>query len=209
LTSKYTYLLFLIAALWLGACESDISGVAQSTSEKLNWPSDGLSAGEYKAWVMDESHGFTRRKTLNEFEVMMTYVPSELKAIRELGAECDDMARRKQEAENFSELEFYELTLAIPSFKDEAIKYGVGDQVEYQNRVQYYGFHAHDDALLICGKDSITCPIHTWERTYNATNKVVLEFAFPAATLQNKKEEPREIIFNERIFGCGPIHFRF
>lgn len=206
--NKNSILLFVLASI-LFSCEQNIEGTAQSNSEKLQWPDGELTAAEFASWVRSEENGFVRNKPINDITFSATYVPAEFKAIRELGHDANDISKRKEVAQNYMDLEFYELGITIPEFSDEALKYGVGDLTNYQERVQYYSFGAHRDALLICKGDTILCPVHTWERTFQAKNNITLGFAFPADKLKDNKDEPRELVFYDRIFGKGPLHFRF
>lgn len=192
------------------SCKGDlIEGNSPSRSSKLDWPSGGLSIIEYTEWINDSENGFVRNKVFDALHFQAKYIPSELKAIRSLGVEAENFEKRKHEAELFRELEFYEIILTVVDHNDELLNYQLATQEEYQRRVQYFGFYANQDAQIICGEDTISCPHHTWERTYDAVNKVVLEFAFPANSLTNCEHEQRELIYNDSVFGNGPIHFRF
>lgn len=195
--------------LFLCSCEEGIESTAQSQSAKLNWPDESLPASEFASWVREEENGFIRKKPINDITFSASYIPAEFKAIRELGSEANDMSKRREVAANYQDLEFYEVGITIPDFQDEAIRYGVGDMTNYQERVQYYSFGANRDVLLICNGDTVECPVHSWERTFQAQNNITLGFAFPAEKLKDYKNHPRELVFYDRIFGKGPLHFRF
>jgi hypothetical protein len=191
------------------ACNETTVAVAPNVSDRLEWPKPNLSVKDYAAWLEDESHGFTKRRQFDKIHADAMYVPAEYKAIQELGSTGNDEVRRKEVAEGYSELEFYRITLSIPEYNDEAIKYGSSGNEAYQQRVHSYSFMANHDAKLICGNDTLACPIHTWERSFNASNKIVLEFAFPAKEIKPIAHESREFIFYDGIFGLGPLHYRF
>jgi|GEM_PF-5485101 len=203
-------LIAALASTALLACGGEsIKGNAPSDAASLNWPKSNLTTHEYKEWVTQADNGFVRSKKIDAITFKASYVTSEMKAIRSLGVAAEDIELRRKESELFAELEFYQLTITANGFQDELLKFQLDSQEDYQGRVQYYGFYANQDALLVCGGDTINCPVHTWERTYDAINSVVLEFAFPAATLKDCLNEQREMIYTDRVFGNGPIHFRF
>ncbi|MFM9986071.1 MAG: hypothetical protein ACKVOK_12605 [Flavobacteriales bacterium] len=199
----------LLIALNLISCSEEPSGLSHSQAEGVRWPDSELSAAEYQNWVKNVDNGFTSKKSFDEIEIAAVYVPAELKAIRELGPEAADKTKLNAAINNYTELEFYELTITMPRFNDEALKYNLSSQEEYQHRIEYYSFHANADALLVLEGDTVKCPVHSWERTYNGTNKIVLSLAFPAEELKNKRQVTRELIYTDAIYGLGPLHFRF
>lgn len=203
-------ILILALLLVISSCrEETIEGSAPSKSPGLNWPSFGLTTAEYKAWLAEKDNGFVRSKQFDPLKFEALYVPSEMKAIRSLGPEAENLERRKEEAKLFSDLEFYQISISADGFRNELLNFQLKDQTEYQERVQYFGFYANQDAIMVCGNDTISCPVHTWERTYDAVNKVVLEFAFPANSLKNCESDNRVLIYTDRVFGNGPLYFRF
>lgn len=203
--------ILLLIAMTMIACSGDpIEGVASAKSDRLEWPGTALTPSEYREWIEDPAHGFVRTKTLGAFIIEARYVTPELKAIQILGEASTDIELRRAEARRYSELEYYSISLKLPEYKDELLKLNVGNDIGmYQQRVQYYGFYVHQDVKLITGSDTIPCAVHNWERTYGAANKIQLEFAFPSSSLLNREESFREFIFTDRVFGNGPIHFRF
>jgi hypothetical protein len=211
MSATKTNSILLLIAISMIACSGDpIEGVAPAKSDRLEWPGAGLTPAEYREWIEDPSHGFVRTKTLGAFIIEARYLTAELKAIQILGDASADVELRRAEAQKYSELEYYSISLKMPEFKDELLKLNVHNDIGlYQQRVQYYGFYAHQDAKLITGGDTIPCAVHNWERTYNAANKLQLEFAFPSSSLLNREDLFREFIFTDRIFGNGPIYFRF
>lgn len=208
-TSINKIIAILGISLLLFSCKQEETGISASQTESLNWPDKDLPVGDYQAWIKNPENGFCKSRTIESKIFTMTYLPSEFKAIQQLRKESENLALREEVAQEYSHLEFYELEIALPEFKDEAIKYVTSDPTDYQKLVQYYGFMANRDLKIVVGGDTILCPVHTWERTYNAANKIVLEFGFPADQLKDKTKETRDIIFYDRVFGCGPIHFRF
>lgn len=199
--------IFLLSVM-LYACQGSEKREQEYSSPSLIWPSDDATSSEYLNWIQEAENGFKKTKTIGEFKFTATYIPHIAKAIRELGEKSNDLQLRSQVAEEYSDLENYELEITIPMYNDELIRYNVNGEEEYSKRVNHYSFSANQQCSLVLNGDTLPCPVHVWERTFQAVNQIKLQLAFPASNIKSP-DCKRELIFDDIIFNNGPIHFLF
>ena len=72
--------------------------------------------------------------------------------------------------------------------------------------VSYFTNDAYKDAFMVFDKDTLYCQMHHFERTYKLNPGVVVSFIFDNYKNQST---PGYFVFNDQIFGNGPVRINF
>jgi hypothetical protein len=162
-----------------------------------------LSPLQYVKWVENESNGLKLKKGIGDHEFSIQYKPLEYIALMEKKDERiseNEVSKRTNELKG---MEYY--TFRISSTKNkEILTDNIGSENEYYERLQYCMSPMQDDINLVKGTDTIPCALFHFERTYGMTHYCNFVLGFPTDNEKDKTED-RKFIYNDRLFGNGPV----
>ena len=162
-----------------------------------------LSVSDYLEWVNNPENGLKVSKELNDYKFELLYKPVEYIAINEQRKLDVDTISYYHRIEELKEMQYY--TLKIETLTGlEMMKAGIGSEQEYSNRLQYFSDLAQYDITLVDGGDTLTCALFHFERNYGVApyNNIVLGF------FNNKKNNSKTLIFNERVLEVGRVKLK-
>jgi hypothetical protein len=84
--------------------------------------------------------------------------------------------------------------------------HGSGDKNEYHIRNNFLMFGQKDFISLLRGNDTIPCQLYHFVNYQGLTPYADILVGFKSDSLSN---EDRELIYDDQIFGFGPLHYTF
>jgi hypothetical protein len=166
-----------------------------------------LAPREYVQWMQDPENGIKKEKTIDDVIFSALYKPSEYIICMEEKKDqlTDSLVKKRQE--EFSDMEYFDLTIALESGQGELLKHGLTSIAQYDERVQYFAFEMQKDIKLVEDGDTIPCGLYHFERAYDVApySKFMLGF------VKNKKtgSKERTLVFYDRVFNKGLIKFTY
>lgn len=157
-----------------------------------------LAPVEYMAWVKDTANGLHVRKCYGEICYAVQYKPTSYVALQELKNPMPTSAELQAAEAQYVDLEYFTLSLTIPSITGEVLKVNVADHNEYSQRLLYLNTVVQQDLALVVSSDTLPCVLHHFERGYDVSPACNLLLAFPKSE-ENGKD--KTLLFNDRMFG--------
>jgi hypothetical protein len=99
-----------------------------------------------------------------------------------------------------------QFSIGSDSLDQELLKYGLTDEMEYQNRITYYSFNMNKDIFLVVGTDTLPCVTYQWERGFDLSRKLVFQLVFSAKDWKGKVDG-FQLVYYDRVFNNGIIKF--
>src|SRR5690606_26937925 len=81
------------------------------------------------------------------------------------------------------------------------LKFNLSSEQEYYSRLEYFTNHIKKDISIVSEGDTIECIDVHMERSFDASPTLDLSLIFS----EIDKSKPFTLIYNERVFGTGPI----
>lgn len=134
-----------------------------------------LSSIEYVNWYKTSAENCNELKT-NSFIYELRYISPEATALMEFGPDKDSISKYAPEFNRWSN---FNLKIYAAEKEKDILKYGITQDQEYYERLQYLiADFANDAKILLKNKDTISCAFHHYERTYNVTPFANLTLSF-------------------------------
>lgn len=113
-----------------------------------------------------------------------------------------------QRAIDYNALHYIQFSMENKEFKSELLRFALSSAEDYADRIDYFSFRCGKDALLIeDGKDTLRAVFANYERTFDASPKINIVFAFERKT--QKPLSTIRFIFNDEVFSNGKLNFEF
>jgi len=197
-------LFFSIALMTFISSCTGVGGKSRAGKEENN---EQLTPKEYVQWLQDKDNGIKKEKNIDDITFSLQYKPAEyIVCMEEKKDQISDSLLKKQQ-EEFSDMEYYDLTIALSEGQGELLKHDLTSITQYDERVQYFAFDMQQDIKLIEDGDTIPCSLYHFERTYDVApySKFLLGF------VKGKNAEPKERIltFYDKVFNKGLIKFTY
>lgn len=167
-----------------------------------------LQPAEYIRWVENVENGLRTEKVINGYYFRLQYKPDNYIVLRELGVEnsynTSLFNRRKAELDSFY---YFNLDISSADKSKSILSNQLNNNEEYYSRLNYFTSFAQQDIKLISNKDTISCALYHFERTYDLSpfNTIVIGFKQPKNKEFLKKD--LQILFDDKVLSVGPINF--
>ncbi|MBA4241928.1 MAG: hypothetical protein C0448_14475 [Sphingobacteriaceae bacterium] len=160
-----------------------------------------LSPNDYVNWVEDNDNGLNVSKDFKGISFHVLYKPVNYIVAKEFlngGVKKNETGKRITELGN---MQYVTLRINV-SNSNEVLGANLKSQNEYYERLEYYMNNIQDDLMLIEDKDTLPCLLSHFERNYGLApyNDIVLAFGESI-----NKSADKLIVFNDRVFGTGPV----
>lgn len=201
----------IIVVLILQACknvpaENSLENISENI-QKINTVNQEVSIPEYFRWVENKENGLIKRKEIGNYFFELQYKPTEYVTLQMLQDEKFDSLTFKKESENNSDMLYFTLRIGSIEGNDSPISSNMQESGEFFKRVEYLSFEIQKDFKLVEGRDTLSCLLNHFERTYELTpyNTFVLAFANPVEG--GVPEKDLKFIYNDNVFGSGTVNF--
>jgi len=161
-----------------------------------------LSEGELKKYVQEEKHGLKKTIKTGNYNLTVTYKPSDLLVIQELSERKDTVllaALQRKYAKN------HYFILSIQREGKEALP--EGDNNKFSEVLQTISFRMGDHLNITMNKDTIPLSDYAFSRTFGMATSTDLLLAFEKK--RGKENKVVQINLNEFGLDLGNHSFRF
>ena len=166
---------------------------------------DTLPAAGYVQWVENEDNGLRISKQMGDYKLTVQYKPLDYVVLMEEKTEKLAALLLKQRTAQLDQMQYFSLRLqsAIPGANVSDLALIDNDHASVIN---YFTFGMQENIYLVEGKDTLSCKLFQFERTYDLAPYVdfVLAFDQPA----DKQPSDKVFVFNDTKLGIGPVRFQ-
>lgn len=166
-----------------------------------------VTPDEYLEWYKKNKKDLIIRKEIGDLWFEAEYTPIDYLILKQLNYngefDKDSFLTIKKDKEN---MEYFIYRIGLKNNPVDLLNYNLTDKNEYFSRIQYYSFYFKDNIRLITDKDSLSCNLSLFERTYGLTPYLTLNIMFNKT--QNIKTE-KIIEYEDVIFNSGKIKILF
>ncbi len=167
------------------------------------------SVAEYKEWINNPKHGYTKEKYVDNIKIKVQYRPiemmiaNEVKHINNISDTSMDSLKK-----SYGNSRYFIMEIGYDERNGEKnadlVRAGAATYNAYSEKVQQLAFGLENNVRIVCGKDTVAPTLYNYERGYELGKKESFVFAFPALNT-------KEIIFiyADEIFGTGINKFQF
>lgn len=164
-----------------------------------------LSPRDYMTWLQENRSNLIKRKEVGNFFFEVEYMPAAEMILKDIKDPEIDIKKFRKELREEQNMQCFVFKIGLIGEYD-IMNYGVTGANDYSLRVKYFSFDMQNDLQLVDGKDTLCCQHHIFERTYGLTPHLTFSEGFSAI---NNDNEEKIFIFNDRMFGNGPIKIKF
>jgi hypothetical protein len=161
--------------------------------------------GDLVKWVENPDNGLCREKTVGDFTIFAQYKP--LSYII-----CSETRNKTLTEENYiarerelSGMEYFQVRLQTPN--PDPLIYGGSDQNSYHMRNDFLMFGQKDHICLLRGADTVACSMYQFVNYQGLAPYADILLGFRSDS--SKLDSDRELIYDDQVFGLGPVHFTF
>ncbi len=159
-----------------------------------------LNKDEYLKWYQENKDSFIFTKDIDVVHYSLEIIPESVFLAKRLEKEQNQQSR-------IVDNKALQYIFKISNVKGNSILYyGIRQQQDYFNRVNYYSFGAENDFLLFNKSDTSYCNGVHFERTYELTPYITLDLNFSDMDLYSNKND-LTFEYNDQVFNNGKIRF--
>ncbi len=189
-------ILSIISLLFLISC-----GTKEFTSES-----------DYYKFINNEKNGLTKKKTTNEFEITVKFLPTDYLVFKEVKDKIIDKKTIDSLEKIYSSSKSFLISINPLRKVDnnDALFYNAQNMEDYKERILMLNFHP-EEYLRIETQNKVYYPVlSTMENVYNIDDKrsIVLVFTDDDKNCELYKDD-LDFIFEDKIFDTGINHFVF
>lgn len=194
-------ILFLILVVIVSCEEYSLNNNSDSYFNDVKQNSKtSLQVYDYINWIENTENGLNISKDINGYIFRLQYKPYSYIALLEKGQEINDNDLCTY-GKNLSGLQYYTFSIRVKDIDVSPIEYL---QYPEDALVKYFSFDMERDLYLVEGKDTFSCVLFNFERTYgvNPWHNFVLGFETneeDSISFKNNKT----FIFKDKIFDVG------
>jgi hypothetical protein len=166
---------------------------------------DELPVESYIEYIKTPVNSLSLIKKMDDFTFTAKYIPQEYMALRELGVDSLNPESFAKRVSELSELQYFTFSIQNKNYRNELLKYNLGNESEYYSRIEYFSFKMQEDIKLIDGNDTLMCELFHFERTYDIATYITFTMAFK----NTKNFNDRIFTFNDLVFKNGQINITF
>jgi hypothetical protein len=199
--------IFVCFVMLYAACSPKKDGHAVSMAENaMQSTSPELSSEGYMEFVKDNSHDLAQSKEIGDFVYTVRFLPAEYLVLRELGNDTINKQEFDKKTKEMNELQYFNFMIQNKAFNQELLRFQLTGENEYYSRIEYFSFKMQDDIKLVDGKDTLSCELFHFERTYDIAPYLTFNVAFKNT---NNKTGGKTFSFDDMIFKNGKINITF
>ena len=162
------------------------------------------TVGEFVKWIENPENGLRRSKESEGFEVIAQYRPVAYIICSESKNKTLTPEQYEKRKLQLDGMEYYQVRLR--STLGDPLMFGSSDQNVYHMRNNYLMFGQKEDISLLRNNDTIPCSLYHFVNYQGLAPYADILLGFTADTTFNGEHE---LIYNDRVFGFGPLHFTF
>lgn len=160
-------------------------------------------------WIADEDNGMVKKTEANNFKLTMKYLPPELLALNETGAN-DSLGRYEKFLKEFEQSRTFVLSIKNNDPRVDITNYGITDMTDYKIRISYLNFFIKDDIYIITQSGKKIKPVlSTMENIYEIGDTKSIYIVFADDNAEVLKSNTLDIVFEDNITDTGISHFLF
>ncbi len=142
--------------------------------------------------------------TIGAFEISSYFRPTKYLAMRELikhGNIADDTTGLEQEMQKYRNAIYFDVRIQLKN-RDNIIIYGLHNQTDYAQRIDYLNNGIYNDFYLITEAMHKIKPIgHCFQNTFGAGNSCDISLVFSVESIEASKK--LVLVYQDRIFGIN------
>jgi len=164
-----------------------------------------LAPAEYEAWYVEEKKSLQAEKQVGELKFELQYRPADhvlLLDTKNMQLSAAELEARRRE---LAGLQHFTLRLSAEGHTDDLLKFRLSNAGEYASRVEYFAFGLQKELKLVEDGDTLPCVLFQYERTFGVSPYSTFVLAFPAREPKKKSAQDKTLIYNDVIFGSGPV----
>ena len=161
----------------------------------------------FEKWMKNNKNGLVKEKIINRLKYKVCFQPIDwlmLKSDKQLVMN-DQVSKIKKDYESVLT---FTIDITDTSESYSMLRYELGHENEYYDRINYYSNIIQNDLYLVDGTDTLPCMFTHMEQTYNVSpiNTITVEFVRKDKT---KKYNDTWLVYNDRVFNSGILKFFF
>ncbi len=158
-----------------------------------------LPAKDYIRWVRDIRNGLHKQKQVGEYVFDIQYKPSEYSSLTERA--ISDSSNKQ------SDMVYLTLKLKVQQEgkPTDILRYKLGSEKEYYDRLYYYSFRFVNDLYLLNGDEKIPCSVFHFERSYDLSAYRTWIIGF----YTHLKENDLILVIDSPQMDTGPVRIRW
>jgi len=202
---KNNFLLLMFLFISLISCnrQEGVLSTYESNNQESNVPviNGKISPGEYISWV---DKYYSQKVTIGEITYELKYLPVSYMLLT--NQEYSDEKQFQKDLKDNDNSHYFSLKISRSDYSGDPLKSGISSENEYYGRVEYLSFGIASDVVLIENGDTLPCTVNSYERSFNVGPYITEMLTFSKGT---EKPVDRVLVYNDRLFGNGPVKFRF
>jgi hypothetical protein len=165
---------------------------------------NSLPPTEYAKWIENEKNGLKIKKTIGEYEFILQYKPVEYVVVMEEKNERLEKKTLDNRIEKLNGLQYFNLRLKSTDEKINVMNVNVKDDMDYNNKLNYFTFAMQQDVHLVEGNDTLNCSLFQFERNYELAPYVDFVMAFEKPKTK-EGESDKQFVFDDKFLGIGAV----
>ena len=163
---------------------------------------------EYVNWIKNAENGLRKSKEIDNYIIDVQYKPVDYVIANELRKETITKEEYQQKLQEFKGMDYFTLKLDVKNTPLSVMKYGLQDEAQYQQRVQYFSFDMQRDIKLVSDNDTIPCSLYHFERSYDLGKHRNFVLGF-AKSKTAEAATDKMLVMDYTEFGLGIIKIKF
>jgi hypothetical protein len=162
-----------------------------------------LEPEKYMQWLNDKKNLLIVEREKSDFIFSAQYKTPEYMTLVDQGTEI----RRElfdKKLQEFRGLEYYSIRIGSGDRSSDAMKYKTNGEDMYLKRLSYFTSGIEKDIRLACGKDTFTCSVFLFERSYKMASYESFLVAFDTKNAP-LDQSGRVLIVNPKNLGTGQV----
>jgi hypothetical protein len=168
-----------------------------------------LNREAYIRWMNDPECPLKNEKQIGDYTFIAQYKPIDLVALGEFSIEdLPNGVAFDSIKKEFEGMQYFVLKIGVSDASKDMLSFGISNQQEYYNRVEYFATHAQQDLYLVEGTDTLPCRLYHFERTYGVSpfNNLLIGFE---NNMEADNVKTKRLHFNDQALGHGMLQFNF
>lgn len=159
------------------------------------------SLPEFVQWFENDENEMIQTKTIGAIQFIAFYTPVKYKAAKELQVNHTDSVSYKLKLKEAGDMEYFTFRIKCLTDNTELLKFGITNEGEYYQRLEYFSFKMQDDFKMVEGSDTLSCSLFHYERVYGLSPHATFLIGFP----KRKGLKDISLIYNDKVFNKGNI----
>jgi hypothetical protein len=166
-----------------------------------------ISSDDMLSYTIQPENGLLKTKKINEYTYSVKYKSIPYIIAQESGGKTISRADYKNKISELEGLQYFDLRLQVENTNNEILKYDLGSEEQYDERINYLAFKMQNDIQLIDGKDTLECLLYHMERAYDIVPYSTILCAFKK--IAKPVEGDKIFVLHDNLFNNGTIKLTF